>query len=163
MTRGGGATRGNATISRKRIQQLAMRARVRPAAGDKRALPARAASDRQINGARGEGNVGRVVGAACASTGKLLRLQWPHAARAMTQTATIVMATHDMGKDRQIASARDNGDAGQVDGLRRECNDGQIVVLAVATRIKGNDGQVAGARDGHARQRQRRANCQRTR
>ena len=72
----------------------------------------------------------------------------------MTQTASLVMATHDMGNDRQITGAPGDGDAGQVDGLRRECNDGQIVALAVATRIKGNDRQVAGARDGHARQRQ---------
>ena len=44
MMQGGGATRGYATISRKRIQQLAIRARVWMAAGDKRVLPARTAS-----------------------------------------------------------------------------------------------------------------------
>ena len=43
-TGGVGATRGDTTISQKRIQQLAMRARVRPAASNKRALPAGAAS-----------------------------------------------------------------------------------------------------------------------
>jgi hypothetical protein len=79
------------------------------------------------------------------------------------QTATLVMATHDKGKDRQIAGAWGNGDAGQVGGLRRECNDRQIVMLAMATRSKGNDGQDTGAHDGHARQRQRRANRRRTR
>ena len=79
------------------------------------------------------------------------------------QTATLVMATHDKGKDRQIASARGDRDAGQVDSLRRECNDEQIVALDMATRSKDNDGQVAGARDDHARQRQQRGNRQRTR
>ena len=43
-SQGSGATRGNAKISGERIQQLGMRARVQPAAGDKKALLARAAS-----------------------------------------------------------------------------------------------------------------------
>ena len=57
---GSSATRGEMTISQKRIQQLAIRARVRPAAGDKRASPASGV----IDGARGKGNGRQVVGAA---------------------------------------------------------------------------------------------------
>ena len=78
------------------------------------------------------------------------------------QTATFAMATHTKCDDGQNAGAQGNRDVGQVDSLRGECNDGQIVALAIATSSKGNDRKVAGAWDGHARQRQRRANHRRT-
>ena len=48
------------------------------------------------------------------------------------KTATLMMATHDKGSNGQIAGTRGNGDVGQVGGLRRECNDGQTVALAMA-------------------------------
>jgi hypothetical protein len=60
------------------------------------------------------------------------------------------MAMHSKGNDGQITGALGNGDIEQVDGLRREYNNGQIDALAMATRSEGSNGQVAGARDGHA-------------
>ena len=151
-------------LSNKRIQQLAMRARVRPSADGKRALPARAAS----------ATTGKLIARTARATsgkcwrgmrkyGQITLLAMPTRSEGNGgKTAPLMMVTHDKGNNGQIASVRGNGDVGQVDGLCRECKDVQIVALAMATRSEGNNGQVAGARDGHARQRQQRANHRRT-
>ena len=58
-----------------------------------------------------------------ATMGKLSRLRWPSAARAtMGESPARAMATRGEGNDGQIASACGNSNVGQVDSMRRECN-----------------------------------------
>ncbi len=55
--------------------------------------------------------------------GKLLRLRWPPAARATTgESPARLMATCSKGNNGQIAGAHGNSNAGQVDGMRGECD-----------------------------------------
>jgi hypothetical protein len=49
------------------------------------------------------------------------------------QIAMLAMATKGEGDDGNIARGCGDEDVGQVDGLRRECDNGQIVALAMAT------------------------------
>ena len=67
--------------------------------------------DRQIDSARGKGDVGQVVGVR--KYGKIAALAMATRGKINDgQTATLAMAMHDKGNDGQIAGARGNRDVG---------------------------------------------------
>jgi hypothetical protein len=67
--------------------------------------------DRQIDSARGKGDVGQVVGVR--KYGQIAALAMATRGKSNDgQTATLAMATHDEGGDSQIAGAHGNRDIG---------------------------------------------------
>ena len=68
--------------------------------------------DGQIAGTRGNGS---------AMMGKLLHLQWPRTARAMTsESPACMLVTRGKGDDGKITGAHGDSNVGQVDGMRGE-------------------------------------------